>query len=83
MRGNTKRLYVIPKVQTDGAGADEAGTGGAAVLSSRGRWAARGTRSAHAHRLDVLGLVVQLLAQFHGCLLLFEPQDPVSRSSPR
>lgn len=43
-------------------------------------WLPAGTGSAHAHRFNVLGLVVQQLAQFHGCLLPFETRDPVSRS---
>lgn len=41
IRGNTKLLYVIPKEQTERAGAGEAGT---VVQSFRGRWATSGNR---------------------------------------
>lgn len=44
IRGNTKLLYVIPKEQTERAGAGEAGTGGTVVLSSRDRLATSGNR---------------------------------------
>lgn len=79
IRRNPKHLYVIPKENSEGAGVGGAGTGGTTSGPPESAGLPAGTGSAHAHRLDVLGLVVQQLAQLHGCLLS-EPQDPVSRS---